>query len=139
MKRFEFHLEQALRWRTAMADLRKAEALACAKAVADAEREVERLRAEQTDVAREFASHPNSSFSASYAAFMERTRRRIVSALKRVEQTRAALKAATAKLVEADRNANLLEKMKETRLAEWSEESAKELEAFAAETFLNRR
>jgi flagellar export protein FliJ len=139
MKRFDFHLEQVLRWKTAMADLRKAEALACANAVADAEREVERLRTEQTDVAREFAKDPNSCFSASYAAFLERTRRRIASGLKRVEQARAALKAATEKLVEADRNAKLLEKMKETRLREWNEESAKELEAFAAETFLNRR
>jgi flagellar export protein FliJ len=139
MKRFDFNLEQVLRWRTAMADLRKTEALACAKAAAEAEQEVERLRAEQIDVAREFANHPNSSFSASYVAFLERTRRRIVSALKRVEQTRAALKAATEKLVEADRNAKLLEKMKETRLREWSEESAREIEAFAAETFLNRR
>jgi flagellar export protein FliJ len=122
-----------------MADQRKAEALACAKAVADAEREVERLRAEQIDVAREFANDPNSSFSGSYAAFLERTRRRIVSALKHVEQTRAALKTAREKLVEADRNAKLLEKLKEARLREWSEESAKELEAFAAETFVNRR
>lgn len=139
MKKFQFHLEQALRWRRTLAELRKAEALACARAVAEAERVVESLRAEHTKAALELTTHSNGAALAAGSAFLEKSRRRIVDALKKVEAARTTLKAATEKLVEADRDAKLLEKMKESRFREWSAESDRQLEAFAAESFLNRR
>jgi len=139
MKRFDFHLENVLRWRRTLADVRRAEALVCANAVAEAERELERLRAAEAQAARELTTQPNGASLAAGSAFLEKFRRRIADAVKKAESRRAALNAATAKVVEADRNAKLLEKMKETRLVEWSAECDRELEAFAAETFLNRR
>jgi flagellar export protein FliJ len=139
MKRFDFHLEQVLRWRRTLAELRRAEALACANAVTEAEREVERLRAQQAQAARDLTMQPNGATLAAGSAFLQKFRGRIADALKELESTRAALKSATGKLVEADRNAKLLEKMKENRFREWSAESDRELEAFAAESFLNRR
>jgi flagellar export protein FliJ len=139
MKRFDFHLENVLRWRRTLADIRRAEALACANAVAEAERELERLRAAEAQAARDLTMQPNGASLAAGSAFLEKFRSRIADAVKKVERARAALDAATAKVVEADRNAKLLEKMKQTRLVEWSAECDRELEAFAAETFLNRR
>jgi flagellar biosynthesis chaperone FliJ len=139
MKKFHFHLEQALRWRRTQAELRNVEALACAGAVAEAERAVERLRAEHEKAALELTTNSNGATLAAGSAFLEKSRLRIVDALKKLEAARAALKAATEKLVEADRNAKLLEKMRETRLREWTVESEREMEAFAAESFLNRR
>jgi hypothetical protein len=139
MKKFHFHLEQVLGWRRTLAELRNAEALACAAAAAEAERVVERLRAEHTRAAMELTTHSNGATLAAGSAFLEKSRVRIVDALKKLEAARAALKTATEKLVEADRNAKLLEKMKEARFREWSAESDRELEAFAAESFLNRR
>src|SRR5690349_15216268 len=105
MKRFEFHLEQVLRWRRTVADLRNAEALACATAAREAEREVERLRAEHTKAALELTNQADGMALAAGAAFLETSRRRIVDALKKLEAARAALKAARAKLLEADRDA----------------------------------
>ena len=139
MKKFQFHLEQVLRWRRTLAELRNAEAMACAGVVAEAERVVERLRAEHTKAALEITTNSNGATLAAGSAFLEKSRLRIVDALKKLEAARAALKDATEKLVEADRNAKLLEKMKETRLREWTAESEREMEAFAAESFLNRR
>ena len=139
MKKFHFHLENVLRWRRTLAELRNAEALACAGAVAEAERVVERIRAEHTKAALELTTNSNGAALAAGSAFLEKSRIRIVEAMKKLEAARTALKAATEKLVEADRNAKLLEKMKETRFGEWSAESDRELEAFAAESFLNRR
>jgi flagellar export protein FliJ len=139
MKKFHFHLEQVLRWRRTQAELRNAEALACAGAVAEAERAVERLRAEHEKAALELTTNSNGATLVAGSAFLEKSRLRIVDALKKLEAARAALKAATEKLVEADRNAKLLEKMRETRLREWTVESEREMEAFAAESFLNRR
>jgi len=139
MKRFDFHLENVLRWRRTLADVRRAEALVCANAVAEAERELERLRAAEAQAARDLTTQPNGASLAAGSAFLEKFRSRIADAVKKAESRRAALNAATAKVVEADRNAKLLEKMKETRLVEWSAECDRELEAFAAETFLNRR
>ena|SRR5579883_3045547 len=139
MKRFDFHLEHVLRWRRTLAEVRRAETQACAKAVAEAERELERLRAAQAQAARELTTQPNGASLAAGSAFLERFRSPIAVALKKLENTRAALKGSTEKLVEADRNAKLLEKMKEARFDEWSAECDRELEAFAAESFLNRR
>ena len=139
MKKFQFHLENVLRWRRTVAELRNAEVLACASAVAEAERVVERLRAEHTKAALELTTHSDGATLAAGSVFLEKSRVRIVEALTKLEAARAALKTATEKLVEADRNAKLLEKMKETRLREWSAESDRELEAFGAESFLNRR
>jgi flagellar biosynthesis chaperone FliJ len=139
MKRFEFHLENVLRWRRTLADVRRAEALACANSVAEAERELERLRDGEAQAARDLTMQPNGASLAAGSAFLEKFRSRIADAVKSAESRRAALNAATAKVVEADRNAKLLEKLKETRLVEWSAECDRELEAFAAETFLNRR
>jgi len=139
MKKFHFHLEQVLRWRRTLAELRNAEALACAGAVAEAERVVERLRAEHTKAALELTTHSNGITLAAGSVYLEKSRLRIVNALKKLEAARTALKAATEKLLEADRNAKLLEKLKQTRLREWSVESEREMEAFAAESFLNRR
>ena len=139
MKRFDFNLEQVLRWRRTLAELRRAELMACASAVADAEREVERLRELQAQAARELTLQPNGASLAAGSAFIARFRGRIADALRKLESARAALKDATTRLVEADRNAKLIEKMKETRFREWSAERDRELEAFAAESFLNRR
>jgi flagellar biosynthesis chaperone FliJ len=139
MKKFDFHLEQVLRWRRTLAELRNAEALACAGAVAGAEREMERLREEHAKAALELTTSSDGATLAAGSAFLEKSRLRIVDALKKLEAARAALKTATEKLMEADRNAKLLEKMKEARFSEWSAESDRELEAFAAESFLNRR
>lgn len=139
MKKFHFHLEQVLRWRRTLAELRNAEALACAGAVAEADRVVERLRAEHAKAALELTTNSSGATLAAGSAFLEKSRLRIVDALKKLEATRVALKTATEKLVEADRNAKLLDKMKETRLREWTVEAEREMEAFAAESFLNRR
>lgn len=139
MKRFDFNLEQVLRWRRTLAELRRAELMACANAVAEAEREVERLRGQQAQVARELTLQPNGASLAAGSAFIARFQSRIANALKKRESARAAMKDATTRLVEADRNAKLIEKMKETRFREWSAECDRELEAFAAESFLNRR
>ena|SRR5581483_1655276 len=139
MKRFDFHLEQVLRWRRTLAEVRNAEALACAKAVTEAEREVELLRAEHTNAALELTTQSSGATLVAGSAFLEKSRRRIVDALKKLEAGRATLKAAMEKLVEAERNAKLLEKMKENSFREWSAQSNRELEAFAAESFLNRR
>ncbi len=139
MKRFDFNLEQVLRWRRTLAELRRAELMACANAVAEAERELERLRAQQAQAARELTVQANGASLAAGSAFMARFRGRIADALKKLGSARAGLNDATTRLVEADRNAKLIERMKETRFREWSAECDRELEAFAAESFLNRR
>src|SRR5690349_6894141 len=100
MKKFHFHLEQALRWRRTLAELRNAEALACAGVVAEAEGAVGRLRAEHMKAALELTANSNGATLAAGSAFLEKSRERIVDALKKLETAKAALKTATERLVE---------------------------------------
>lgn len=139
MKKFAFPLDPVLRWRHATAEIRKAEFAARARAVAEAERELNRLRAEQIEAAERLPERADGAGLATYADFLGASRRRIAQAEQQVSQRRTELQAAMDKLVAADRDARLLERLRGDRLREWRAESDRELEAFAAESFLNKR
>ncbi len=139
MKKFEFPLDSALRWRKTIADLRKAEAMNSARAVAAAEATVQRLEAARIEAGRQLATQSDGAGLAAFSGYLERSRREILKAQSIVVRARAALEAARKRLIEADRDARLIEKLKERRLAEWRAEADREIEQFAAESFLNRR
>lgn len=143
MQRFQFPLEQALKWRTTRLELENAKL-----ARLQQEREsATRLRGTICETAqREVAAFLHGSPGATGAelTLLAGYRRGIAARLKKLEMAirncEAGIEQQKATVLEADREKRLLESLKQRQLDEWNYELNREIENTAGELFLaNRR
>lgn len=140
MKKFDFRLETARRWRERQTEIEEARLQALfgekqgieARAVSiQAELDAEHRRIED----RSYDAGELARLDA-FREWVTRERQRLRTVLadceKRIEAQRAAL-------VEARRRFQLVDRLKEKSLLEWSRANAKEQEDLAAELYLARR
>lgn len=140
MKAFHFPLEAALKWRRTRLE---AEEAALARLVAERDRALAEARENLeagARAARELIGAPQAAASELWA--LDGYRRAVTSRARVLqERARAAerrVDAQRARLQEARRQCRLLENLKERRLAEWRQEADREVENFAADSFLAR-
>ncbi len=74
----------------------------------------------------------------SWSRWSDRSRRQTAELQVRAKAAEADLATCMGRLVLANQNAKLLEKLKAEEFAKWQSESDKETEAFAGETFLRQ-
>jgi len=140
MRAFVFPLRQALDWRRSQLDLEENQLRKLVGALEELALAAVRLdlvkgRAEQT--VRESAEVEARDLW-SLAAY----RQRLIAEIETLEQRRKAgeqqLATQRQKVLEAQRQCRLLEKLEQRRRAEWLRESDREMENLAAESFLAR-
>ena len=139
MKAFRFRLDQALRWRATQRDLEKSRVAVAAKVLNELRAEIETLRRSLTGGSLELSTAGTTGESlASWAAYTEHTVRRIKELETKALKAEQALAAQMSLLTEANRKVRLLENLRHSELDHWNAEFNRELEAFAAETYLFR-
>jgi flagellar FliJ protein len=139
MRRFRFRLETVLRWRGVELELEKSR--------------IEKLFAERRGLEMQLLEVEDSlrnaarllearTLGAEDLAAFERYRRHLEREAESIAARRAdcgkRIAAQQQRVVEAERRIRLLERLRERRLAEWTLESNRELEALASETFLSK-
>ncbi len=139
MKAFRFRLEQAQRWRATQRDLEKSRVAAAAKILSELRKEIEALRLGLSGGAAELSAQgTNGESLASWAAYTEHTVRRIKKLETAAQKAVQSLDAQMKLLTEANRKVQLLENLRHSELSHWNADFNRELEAFAAETYLFR-
>ena len=140
MKPFAFRLEKVLRWREARVDLEQfaldrlmAECARCDALVAQLEQA--RAQAERNVLA---SGRVAGRDLAALAEFQVHLRRQKLAALDRRQQFERKVEEQRARLLAARREFRLLEKLRQTRRAEWEMASNRELDALATENHLAR-
>ena len=138
MKKFHFPLEKVREWREKLIAVERVNL----EKIATELRQVEEARAAlDRDVeANETAVLRGSSVDAlslrALHGFRQGVRARKISIESRVAEIRQRLKVQEQRLMEAQRNARLLEKLKQKALGSWQAAFNKELEEQAAESYL---
>ncbi len=138
MKAFHFRLDQVLKWRASQVDVEKGKLAAAAARIAHLRRDVvlfEQLLAEE---AARYLQGPTGSELNLWAAFHARTRKQIADLHEKEKTALVELNACRQSLLEADRRLRLLQNLNQTRHARWLLDWNRELEAFAAESFLSK-
>ena len=139
MKAFRFRLEQAQRWRATQRDLEKSRVAAAAKILNQLRADIETLRTSLTGGSIELSTAGTTGESlASWAAYTEHTVRRIKELETQGQKAEQSLAAQMSLLTEANRKVQLLENLRHSEISHWNAEFNRELEAFAAETYLFR-
>lgn len=140
MKRFHFALEPVRRWRREQAELEELELrkLYSQLQAIEAERqsiEAARLAAEQ------ILQDPNigSEDLVNLESFRFHSRNRLRQAEEKRKQAETKIHEQRNKVVEAKRQFELLERLKQKRVAEWRAAQDKEQEELAAELYLAKR
>jgi hypothetical protein len=136
MKKFDFPLDQALRWRQIQANLQQARLAAAAVVRLRIEAEIEALHKEAE---REYVliQHPGSGVSLdSWAGFRARSQRALESLEKQAAGARSAEAGEMIRLREADQKYRILEQLRDSQLLEWRKQFDRETESLAAEAFL---
>jgi len=144
MRAFMFPLRQALKWRRTQLDFEENKLRQLAgslEEVALAEVKLDLVRGRAEGTVRQAAMVEAGDLWA-LAAYRERLIAELRAlALRRIECERQ-LAAQRQRVLEAQRQCRLLEKLEQRRHAEWKREADRELESLAAESFLslwNRR
>lgn len=140
MKRFHFNAESLLHWRVQGAER---EDLLLQNLFAEAERL--KLMREGLVRARDDASntlHASASVTSAELMMLEAFRRQTMERERAIAVQEAdcarRIVAQRQRCVEAHREQQLLERLKQRRLTEWKYEAAKELEELASESFLSK-
>ncbi len=139
MKAFHFRLESALRWRATQNDLEKSRVAAAAKRVRDLHGAIEARRNSLKDGALQLTPVASGAALELWSAYTAKTQREIGELQKAAKNAEEALALQTKAMLEANRKLRLVENLKDTARGEWQGEFNRELEAFAAETFLGRQ
>jgi len=140
VQRFRFRLETVLGWRRLTLEMEenRLEQLFAERAMLD--RQAAELASRAMDAGR-FLSR--AVLRAEELAAIEPHRRRLAREAERLETLRADCESRIAqqraRVLEAERNLRLIERLKERRRAEWVYLQDREMEAFASEMFLARR
>lgn len=139
MKAFHFRLEQALRWRSSLVDAERARVATAAALLSRTREDLATLRSELIQESTELRLRsPNGGTLQFWSAWEERARQRMQQLQAAEKQAAAALEEQIKKLVDADRQLQLLQNLKAKGQSKWMAELTRELENFAAETFLGR-
>lgn len=139
MKAFSFRLEQARRWRASQVDLERARVSAAAARLDAIRNSIEQAQNQLSGGSAVLSTtSQNGGTLAAWNAFETSMRAKIVRLTASRAVAEAELQTALNQLVEADRRLKLLDNLKAQRHAVWAEEAARELETFAAESFLGR-
>jgi len=143
VQRFQFSLEQALRWRATRLDLENSELARLRQERHNIVQLRDRLRAESRSAAIAFQQNTRSTtgvelaMAAGYANGIANRIRRLDA---QVAKCDGQIKRQTSAVVKADREKRLLERLKEERFDEWNYEMNRETENIAGELYLaNRR
>jgi flagellar export protein FliJ len=140
MRSFQFSLERVLSWRRT--ELRSEEAR-----LAPLVAERGRLEAAYADIVRAhahaqedlLASGPvNGAELEALAHYRIHLEKQKIAVAQKAQQCREGIGAQQVRIVEAQRRARLLEKLRERRLEEWRNIADREMENFAGEAFLAR-
>lgn len=140
MKKFAFPLERVLGWRQTQVRLAEAELarLRAGRAALDRER-VELERA--VELARRELADSGETTAAELGA-LEHYRRASASQVARLEragrQQDESIAQQMREVLERTRQARLLERLRETRLAAWKASAAREIDQLAEESYLSR-
>ena len=137
MKAFHFRLDPALRWRATQLRLEKESLSRTARQIAALQEELIAKHTELRSGSSELASAGSAAFE-SWAAYLDRCRRRIRTIGEQLGQARKALALQTQKMVDAHRNLRVLENLRRDEHAAWTKELDREMEALAGEAFLAR-
>jgi flagellar export protein FliJ len=139
VKRFTFPLETVLNWRSTQLRMENAQLQALEHERASIQRMAAALRDSRHNAAAEIAGaeRTNGAELASLAAFEKQIRRRVLALEERARECAARIEKQKQRVMAADRAKQLLEKIREERLAEWTYESNRELEATAGDLYLS--
>jgi hypothetical protein len=138
MKAFHFRLDQALRWRATQLDLEKSRVAVAAQRLADLRNALAKFRADLSNSASQVGPVSNGSTLELLSAYTEKTRRQIGELEKGAKRTEQDLTVQTQLMLAANRKLHLIENLKQAAQTHWRDEFARELEAFAGDTFLGR-
>ncbi len=138
MKAFRFQLDQVLKWRSSQVDVEKARLAAAVARVAELQRDAATLEAQLTTEVAAWKLGTSGAELSLWDAYYRRTRKRIADLHVLAAEAEAALSTARQSLVEADRRLKLLQNLRDTRYRRWAADWSRELEAFAAESFLSK-
>jgi flagellar export protein FliJ len=138
VKAFHFRLDQALRWRETQAGLQKSRVAAAVGRLSEIERSLESERASLNGACSGLLDNPFGHALQSFAAFRDRTRRRIRDLEGQSLLARRNVGLEMNQLVEATRKVRILENLKQADQTRWHRDLDHELAAFADEAFLSR-
>lgn len=136
MKAFQFRLDQVLKWRSSQVDVEKGRlAIALARS-AELRRHVNALENQLRTGAAGYHGGTTGIELGMWDAFYKTTRKQIAELEVQSHEADAALTVCRASLLEADRRLRLLQNLRQIRHDRWIADWNRELEAFAAESFL---
>jgi len=138
VKAYQFHLDQALRWRETQASLQKARVAAAVGRLSEIDRALESERTFLTAAASGILANPADYSLQSFGAFRDRTRARIRDLEGQSLVARRNVGIEMASLLEATRKVRVLENLKQADQSRWRRDLDRELAAFADEAFLSR-
>lgn len=136
MKAFHFRLDQVLKWRSSQVDVEKGRLAVALARSAELRRHVNDLETQLLRGARGYHAGTTGDELGAWGAFYKTTRKQIVGLEAEAQEAETALAACRASLVEADRRLRLLQNLRHLRHDRWIADWNRELEAFAAESFL---
>ena len=138
MKAFHFQLDQVLKWRSSQVDVEKARLAAAVARISSLQQNVATLEAELVSEGASCSRGTTGDELSLWDAWYKRTRKQITDLHILIAEAEVALTATRHALVEADRRLKLLQNLRETRHRRWLADWSRELEAFAAESFLSK-
>jgi flagellar export protein FliJ len=140
MKQFEFRLQRVLELRSQQADIERARLQSLLNGRTRLSRDRNNLIQQQVRAAADIRGAASISGSDLFAlaAYDRHIQKRKAIFDKQLAQLEQQIGVQTAALREAERKVKLLERLKQRKLADWTGERDKELEAAAAESYLAR-
>jgi hypothetical protein len=138
MKAFHFRLDQALRWRATQLDLEKSRVAAASQRLAEIRNALAKFRTDLGNSTSQLGPVSNGSTLELLSAYTEKTRRQIGELEKGAKRAEQDLTVQTQFMLAANRKLHLIENLKQAAQTQWRYEFARELEAFAGDTFLGR-
>ena len=136
MKAFSFRLERALRWREAQLSLQKSRTAAALQRLTAIQSAIQARRTEAIDAAVDLSRAPTDVALTSYAGFLRANRNEMRKLNEQIGVARCALAAEMEQLVQVNRKAHLLDKLKAADEVQWRTEFDREIAAFTDEAFL---
>lgn len=135
MKAFHFRLDPALRWRSTELRLEREGVSRAASHLLKLQTELNAVHVGLRSGGAELISAGSVAF-ASWAAYVDRCRRRIGILEDQSREAKQSLSLQTRKMVEAHRKVRVLENLKRDDQAAWVRELSRETETLASEAFL---
>ena len=136
MKAFRFRLDQALHWRRAQAKVAETAVQSAVARITALQNAIEDRRTTFGAEARDLAIETPGPGIENWTAYSAQTQRTLNQARAQLKEAECELGRHMRTLVDANRRVKLLENLRQTKLDRWNTDLARELEAFAGESFL---